>query len=200
MPITDTICACDFEEDYSSPEQDCGEDECGNSDGCGDPCGVESCAVVVCKANVLSTVKADCNAAESAGQITGIDTGESKGVRFFANDETLLPESEETVDEDGICAISENISGQGKTGPANLCWMRKYKSKAVYLFAVDGCDRVRMYDVKLTQFKETPGQKTGDFCGIEFTFTNTKNPGFCFVDYAAMGFATPDEFMESLLP
>lgn len=199
MPIQSTDCGCDFEADYSSAVG-CDDDSCDS--GCGENCGVDSCQIVVCESDVESIQDLAIDDTDpSGGCIVGVTLAPNKfGVRFFAKDDTTLPESEESVDENGVCSLSETITGQGRTGKTQISWMRSYKNKNIYWFAVDGCGRVRMYRTKLTRFKETTGQKTGDdLCGIEYDFTNTTKDPFQFVDFTLAGFATADEFMESLI-
>lgn len=201
---TDPACACDYTADFSEPDgADCLGTECGED--CGDECGVDSCSVVVCLASVAAYTTVDCDAAvPTSGQVDSFTLASGQQANlFYSIDDTMVPTTTEAVDDSDVCTIDESITGRGKTGPQQLCWMRKNKRKQIVHFVIDSCNRLRAYGLeggyKLTNIVETPGGGDATTCGITYTFTNTTKGGFKFVDYAGMGHASPEAFLNTLL-
>ena len=184
---------CKWEADYGAEDPNCDDDE--------DVGGLEECSVLFCFSLVEDFTKTECVATDlTSGQVTSIDIGIEKGVRFFASDSSQLAEYEVTVnDNNGKDAVT-TITGQGKSGPAALCWMEKYTNKQIVRIMLDNKGQLRVYGLKgglkLTQFKETTGTEDGDFCGMEYTFTSDKLGDFCYID---PGLLTPVDFMNQFI-
>lgn len=201
MGVLEQLCTdCGYEAAFSSPNtcgEGCTEDKCGSG------CGVSNCLVWMCPANIVDYMKSKCDPLDpESNQIVFMQLEES-GYPFYATDETILPETEETYDpETKTCTVNETIIGRAKTGVAEYTWAKKSLSDVKALFLLDNCGRVRAYGIDgntyLVRYKETPGDTADSECYVEYEFQNTKDT-FCYVNYTIMGFATGEDFMAGLI-
>lgn len=197
MATANSTCPCDWDADFSNLT-DCENDV---KEG-----GVESCSVVICYPKISSIAKnADYSAADpDSGQINDITlTAGEAGVRFFSKKKSVLAESTQTVNDNDSVELNEIITGQGKSGPAQIGWLRAHINKDVLRLEVDEGDRIRAYGwdggLRLSEYTDTTGTLKADFAGVNYTFTNTTDAPFCFVTWDKATYPTAALYLATLI-
>lgn len=196
-------CTCAWNVDFSESDS-CVDNLC--LDG-----GVEPCSAIVCKDSIATITVDPATTTAGSGRITDVTFAPTeKAYTFFARENSMQATSQETFDVDANTKdIAEAVVGQGLGGSDQTNWMRAYLGRPVVKFMLDKCGKVRAYGwnggLKLIDFTDDTGAQKGDFVGINYTFSNTQDDGFIYVDWStatvngAGTFTSGQEFIDALV-
>jgi hypothetical protein len=189
MAGTSSACPCNWDADY------------GASSCAAQKPGVDRCLVWVCDDKINTITQVACAAGDTASGVVSDVTLNSatQGYRIFALEDSVNPQSGQSVNDNNGVDFNEVITGQGAIGNHEYCWMEANMDKKGYAFFTDNDGDLWMMHARLTEFNSDWGTQNGDFKGINFTFSNTKQPRVRKIDVSILGtYADNDAFLTAI--